>query len=434
LIERWSVSWHELCTRTVVDIERPDLLRRKRRLRWAVGVGATCAAIAGVALLGSVGIAPPSVERERVWIERVQRGEMLRQVRAQGILAPREIRWITAATAASVTRILVRPGAHVRADTVLMELNNPEVRSQLDAARAAVAAAKAGNAAHAMTQESQLLDLEATEAQISAANQLAAAKLEAGEKLKKFGSVAVLTMREYELNAQQESTLLSLQEKRIAKFRETERAQLEADRASLAVLEDASALRQEQVDALNVKASTDGVVQSIAVQEGAQVIAGANLARIATPEALRAELNVSETEAKDIQVGQTVEIDTRVGLVAGRVERVDPAVVHNTVQVDVELLGSSPAGARADLSVDGTIEVDRLPNVLYMPRPVAAREGATLRLFRVDSDGRYARRVTVRLGRTSSINVEVLQGLAPDDRVILSDMTAYDRNDLIRLL
>jgi HlyD family secretion protein len=359
---------------------------------------------------------------------------MLRQVRAQGILAPREIRWITAATAASVTRILVRPGAHVRADTVLMELNNPEVRSQLDAARAAVAAAKAGNAAHAMTQESQLLDLEATEAQISAANQLAAAKLEAGEKLKKFGSVAVLTMREYELNAQQESTLLSLQEKRIAKFRETERAQLEADRASLAVLEDASALRQEQVDALNVKAGTDGIVQSIAVQEGAQVIAGANLARIATPEALRAELNVSETEAKDIQVGQTVEIDTRVGLVAGRVERVDPAVVHNTVQVDVELLGSSPAGARADLSVDGTIEVDRLPNVLYMPRPVAAREGATLRLFRVDSDGRYARRVTVRLGRTSSINVEVLQGLAPDDRVILSDMTAYDRNDLIRLL
>lgn len=416
-----------------MDIERPDLLRRKRRLRWGIGVGAACAAIGAVALLGSVGIAPPSVERERVWIERVQRGEMLRQVRAQGILAPREIRWITAATAANVTRILVRPGAQVSADTLLMELSNPEVRSQLDAARAAVAAAKAGNAAHAMTQESQLLDLEATEAQISAANELAAAKLQAGEKLKQFGSIAELTMREYQLNAEQERTLLSLQQERVAKFRETERAQLAADRASLAQLEDACALRQKQVDALSVTAGTDGIVQSIAVQEGAGVTAGANLARIVRPGALRAELNVSETQAKDVQVGQKVEIDTRVALVAGRVERVDPAVVHNTVQVDVELLGNPPGGARADLSVDGTIEIDRLPNVLYMPRPVAAREGATLRLFRVDGDGRYARRVTVRLGRTSSMNVEILQGLAPGDRVILSDMTAYDRNDVIRL-
>jgi len=358
---------------------------------------------------------------------------MLRQVRAQGILAPREIRWVTAATAANVSRILVRPGARVSADTVLMELSNPELRSQLDAARAAVAAAKAGNAAHAMTEESQLLDLEATEAQISAANELAAAKLQAGEKLKKFGSIAELTMREYELNAQQQRTLLSLQKERVAKFRETQRAQLEADRAGLAQLEDTLTLRQQQVDALGVRAATDGVVQSIPVQEGAQVIAGANLARIARPGALRAELNVSETEANDIQVGQKVEIDTRVGLVAGRVERIDPAVVHNTVEVDVELLGTPPGGARADLSVDGTIEIDRLPNVLYMPRPVAAREGATLRLFRVDANGRYARRVTVRLGRTSSMNVEILQGLSPDDRVVLSDMTAYERNDIIRL-
>ncbi|HUL47964.1 MAG TPA: HlyD family efflux transporter periplasmic adaptor subunit [Steroidobacteraceae bacterium] len=389
--------------------------------------------IGAVALLGSVGMAPPSVERERLWIERVQRGEMLRQVRAQGILAPREIRWVTAATAANVSRILVRPGARVSADTVLMELSNPELRSQLDAARAAVAAAKAGNAAHAMTEESQLLDLEATEAQISAANELAAAKLQAGEKLKKFGSIAELTMREYELNAQQQRTLLSLQKERVAKFRETQRAQLEADRAGLAQLEDTLTLRQQQVDALGVRAATDGVVQSIPVQEGAQVIAGANLARIARPGALRAELNVSETEANDIQVGQKVEIDTRVGLVAGRVERIDPAVVHNTVEVDVELLGTPPGGARADLSVDGTIEIDRLPNVLYMPRPVAAREGATLRLFRVDANGRYARRVTVRLGRTSSMNVEILQGLSPDDRVVLSDMTAYERNDIIRL-
>lgn len=427
------MSWHDLCTGTDVDIERPDLVLRRRRLRWGAGVAVACALIGAGALLASLGKAPPSVERERLWIERVQRGEMLRQVRAQGILAPREIRWVTATTAANLSRILVRPGAQVSAMTLLMELTNPEVRSQLDAARAAVAAAKAENAAHAMTQESALLDLEATEAQISAANELAAAKLQAGQKLKSFGSIAELTMREYELNAEQERTLLSLQKERIAKFRETQRAQIAADRASLAQLEDILTLRQQQVDALSVRAGTDGIVQSIPVQEGAQVTAGANLARIARPGALRAELNVSETEARDIQVGQRVEIDTRVGLVAGRVERVDPAVVHNTVQVDVELLGTPPGGARADLSVDGTIEIDRLPNVLYMPRPVAAREGATLRLFRLDANGRYARRVTVKLGRASSMNVEILQGLAPEDRVILSDMTAYDGNDVIRL-
>jgi HlyD family secretion protein len=378
-------------------------------------------------------MAPPSVERERLWIERVQRGEMLRQVRAQGILAPREIRWVTAATAANVSRILVRPGARISVDTVLMELSNPELRSQLDAARAAVAAGKAQNAAHAMTQESQLLDLEATEAQISAANELAAAKLQAGEKLKKFGSIAELTMREYELNAEQQSTLLNLQKQRVAKFRETQRAQLDADRAAQMQLEDTYALRRQQVDALTVRAGSDGILQSVAVQEGAQVSAGANLARVVRTGALRAELNVSETEARDIQVGQKVEIDTRVGLVAGRVERVDPAVVHNTVQVDVELLGAPPGGARPDLSVDGTIEIDRLPNVLYMPRPVAARDGATLRLFRLDPDGRHARRVAVKLGRTSSTNVEILHGLAPEDRVILSDTTAYDGNDVIRL-
>ena len=402
-------------------------------MRWGIATTAACAVIGAVALLSTLGVATPSVERERLWIERVQRGEMLRQVRAQGILAPREIRWVTALTAANVTRILVRPGAQVSADSLLMELSNPEVRSQLDAARAAVAAAKAGNAAHAMTQESQLLDLEATEAQVSAANELAAAKLQAGEKLKKVGSIAELTMREYEVNAEQERMLLSLQKQRVAKFRETQRAQLEADRASLAQLEDTYALRQKQVDALSVRAGTDGIVQSVAVQEGAQVSAGANLARIARPGALRAELNVSETEAKDIQVGQKVEIDTRVGLAPGQVERVDPAVVHNTVQVDVELLGTPPGGARADLSVDGTIEIDRLPNVLYILRPAAAREGATLRLFRLDADGRYARRVTVRLGRTSSMNVEILGGLAPGDHVILSDTTAYERNDVIRL-
>lgn len=416
-----------------MDIERPDLQRRRRRARWGAGAAILLAAIGAIALLDSWGMAPPAVERERVWIESVKRGEMLREVRAQGILSPREIRWVTAATAASVTQIVVRPGARVTADTTLMELTNPELSSELHAARAAVAATQAENAARAMTAESQLLDLKATEAQLKAANELAAAKLRAGEQLKEWHSISILTMREYELNAEQQRTMLGLQRERIAKFRETQRAQLEADRARMAQLEDTFRLRQQQVEALSVRAGTNGIVQSIAVQEGAQVIAGANLARVAQPGVLRAELNVSEIEAKDVLAGQKVAVDTRVGVVEGRVERVDPAVVHNVVQVDVELLGALPAGARADLSVDGTIEIDRLPGVLYMPRPVAARDNATLRLFRLDPDGREARRVAVKLGRTSSTSVEILKGLAPDDRVILSDMTAYDANDIIRL-
>ncbi len=416
-----------------MDIERPDLLRRGRRARWGAGAAILLAAIAAIALLDSWAMAPPAVERERVWIESVKRGEMLREVRAQGVLSPREIRWVTAATAASVAQIVVRPGARVSADTTLMELTNPELSSDLRAARAAVAAAQAENAARAMTAESQLLDLKATEAQLKAANELAAEKLRAGEQLKEWHSIAVLTMREYELNAEQQRTMLGLQRERIAKFRETQRAQFMADRARMAQLKDTFTLRRQQVEALSVRAGTNGIVQSIAVQEGAQVIAGANLARVAQPGALRAELNVSEIEAKDVLVGQKVAVDTRVGVVDGRVERVDPAVVHNVVQVDVELLGSLPAGARPDLSVDGTIEIDRLPGVLYMPRPVAARDNATLRLFRLEPDGREARRVAVRLGRTSSTSVEILRGLAPGDRVILSDMTAYDANDTIRL-
>jgi HlyD family secretion protein len=416
-----------------MDIERPDLARRRRRVQWGAATAAVLVTVGAVALLGFWGTAPPPVERERVWIDRVQRGEMLRQVRAQGTLAPREIRWVTAATAASVAQIIVRPGAQVSGDTTLMQLTNPELRSELRAAGAAVAVAQAENAARAMTAESQLLDLKATEAQLNAANELAAAKLRAGEQLKEWHAIAVLTMREYELNAEQQRTLLALQRERVAKFRETQRAQLKADRARLGQLEDAFRLKEQQVDALSVRAGIAGVVQSIAVQEGAQVSAGANLARIAQPAALRAELKVSEIEAKDVHPGQAVAVDTRVGVVAGRVERVDPAVVHDAVQVDVELLGALPAGARADLSVDGTIEIDRLPDVLFMPRPVAARDGATLSLFRVEPDGREARRVAVKLGRTSSTNVEILKGLAPGDRVILSDMVAYDGDDVIRL-
>ena len=227
--------------------------------------------------------------------------------------------------------------------------------------------------------------------------------------------------------------MLGLQRQRIAKFHETQQAQALADRARLTQLEDVLALKQKRVSALEVRAGTSGVLQSVAVQEGAQVTAGANLARVATPGALRAELNVSETDAREIQVGQRVTVDLRVASVTGTVERVDPAVVHNTVQVDVALPASLPEVARADLSVDGTIDIGRLANVLYVSRPSATREGGSTRLFRLDADGRHARRLPVTFGRMSATSAEILRGLDAGDRVILSDMSAYDANEIIRI-
>jgi len=321
----------------------------------------------------------------------------------------------------------------VHADTVLMQLASPETVAQLDAARSAVAVARAEDAAHRMTQESQLLDLESSAAQIQTAQKLAQAKIEAGDQLMHLGAIAAMTYKEYQLNAEQQRTLLRLSEERIAKFRETLGAQVNADRARLIQLEDAYALRRRQVDALQVKAGIAGVLQSVSVQEGAQVAAGANLARVARPDTLRAELHVPQTEAKDVLVGQAVAVDTRNGVVAGRVERIDPAVVHDSVQVDVELTAPLPPGARPDLRVDGVIEIERLADVLYLPRPAAAQADKETPMFRLAADGRTASRVPVRWGRASVTTIEVRQGLAEGDRVVLSDTSLWDRHDQIRL-
>jgi HlyD family secretion protein len=416
-----------------MDIERPDLRLRNIRRRWLLGGLAgvlTVAAFAGVGLLGP---ALPLVDRNSVWIDTVKRGEMLREVRGQGVLSPKEIRWITAQTAASVERIRVRPGAVVAADTVLMELGSPEVTEELESAGAALAAARADAAAKRMSLENQLLDEKSRVAQIRSAYAMARAKVDATEGLAKQGIIAALTFREYQLDAEQQQTLLGLAADRVAKFRQTLAAQIAADEARVKQLETAYALRARLEDALHVKAGTTGVLQSVPVQEGEEVAAGANLARIARAGELRAELEVAETQAKDVDVGQRVSIDTRTALVPGRVERIDPAVQRGSVQVDVELLGPLPPGARPDLSVDGTIEIERVPNAVYVARPSIARPDSRLRLFRLSADGKSAERVPVRFGRASVALIEVIGGLAPGDRVLLSDTSAWDRYDRIRL-
>ena len=416
-----------------MDIERKDLKRRNTRRRWLIGIAAGALALAAVAGVGLLGPALPLVDRNSVWIDTVKRGQMLREVRGQGVLSPKEIRWITAQTAAAVERIGIKPGAVVAADTVLMELGSPAATEELESARAALAAARADAAAKRMGLENQLLDEKSRVAQIRSAYALARAKVDATEGLANQGIIPALTFREYQLDAEQQQTLLGLAADRVAKSGQTLVAQIAADEARIRQLETAYASRARLAEALHVKAGTTGVLQSVAVQEGQEVAAGANLARIARPGELRAELEVAETQAKDVGVGQRVTIDTRTALVAGRVERIDPAVQRGSVQVDVELLGPLPPGSRPDLSVDGTIEIECVPNAVYVARPAIARPDSQLRLFRLSADGKSAERVPVRFGRASVALIEVLEGLAPGDRVLLSDTSVWDKYDRIRL-
>jgi len=416
-----------------MDIERKDLKRHNTRRGWLIGIAAGALALAAVAGVGLLGPALPLVDRNSVWIDTVKRGQMLREVRGQGVLSPKEIRWITAQTAATVERIGIKPGAVVAADTVLMELGSPAATEELESAGAALAAARADAAAKRMGLENQLLDEKSRVAQIRSAYALARAKVDATEGLANQGIIPALTFREYQLDAEQQQALLGLAADRVAKSGQTLVAQIAADEARIRQLETAYASRARLAEALHVKAGTTGVLQSVAVQEGQEVAAGANLARIARPGELRAELEVAETQAKDVGVGQRVTIDMRTALLAGRVERIDPAVQRGSVQVDVELLGPLPPGSRPDLSVDGTIEIERVPNAVYVARPAIARPDSQLRLFRLSADGKSAERVPVRFGRASVALIEVLEGLAPGDRVLLSDTSVWDKYDRIRL-
>ena len=416
-----------------MDIRRDDLKVKKRRKQWLTG------AALGVLLLGSAFAvsrlkpAAPQVERASVWLDTVKRGEMLREVRGPGTLVPKEIRWITAETNAHVERIVVKPGAQVQADTVLLELSNPEVQEQLASALAAVNAARADNAAKKMTLENQVLDQKANFAGFESDYESSRLEAEAKKTLVQAGVIPTIQYRQIELTAQQRKVRLDIERERMAKFQETVRAQIDADRARLGQLETTLALRQRQVNALQLKAGIAGVLQQVPVQEGQQVTSGTNLARVARPDVLRAELRVAETQAKDVVIGQQVKVDTRNGIVAGSVERIDPAVQNGTVQVDVDLTGTLPPGARPDLSVEGTIEIERLANVVFVGRPAFGQPNSEVRLFRLNGGDGTAERVPVRLGRSSVNLIEITQGLQPGDQVVLSDTTAWDAYDRIRL-
>ena len=413
-----------------MDIPRPENKRRKRIRQLVIG-GATAVVLVAITVgLAQLEPAAPSVERDTLWIQPVRQGEMLRQVRGPGTLVPREIRWIAAQSAGRVERLVVRPGVVVEPDTVLVEMSNPDLMRQAEEARYELEAAKGELTELELNLKSQQLDQRAALAAARAAYE--GARLQA-EAERASTVVAELVVRRSELRAEELKTSLDVQQERLDQFGVSMSAQIAVRRARLA--QDESALERvlEQVEALQVRAGLAGVLQQVEVEEGEQVLVGANVARVARPDDLQAELRVSETQARDVQVGQKVDVDTRNGVVEGRVIRIDPAVQEGTVQVDVELTGQLPRGARPDQSVDGTIEIERIANAVHTGRATNSQANSTISLFKVVDEGRYAVRVPVQIGRTSVNSVEILQGLVPGDEVILSDTSAFEDNERIRL-
>jgi HlyD family secretion protein len=413
-----------------MDIPRPENKKRKRIRQIAIGSGTAVALAAVTIALSQLEPAAPSVDGDTLYTGSVDRGEILIQVRGPGTLVPRELLWIAAQSAGRVERVIVRPGAVVEPDTVLAVLSNPDLMRQAEEARYGLEAAKAEFAEFELTLRSRQLDQEAAVAQARA--QYEAQRLQA-EAERSAGVVAELTVRRSELTAESLKASYDVEVERLNQLGATVEAQIAAQRARLAQTQNAYERMQDQVEALQVRAGLAGEVQEVMIEGGQQVQPGANIARVARPDDLIAELRVPETQARNVVVGQLVAVDTRNGIAEGKVSRVDPAVREGTVQVDVDITGKLPMGARPDQSVDGTIEIERLPDVIYTGRPAYGQPNSTITLFKLVDAGAYAVRVPVKLGKTSVNQVEILEGLTPGDQVILSDTSAWDDVDRIRL-
>jgi HlyD family secretion protein len=417
-----------------MDIARPpeERARRKRRrvIYWSAGAVAILLVTLGLSRLES---AAPRVERATVWTDVVKRGNMLRQVRGLGTLVPEEIRWIPAVTDGRVEQIVIYPGTEVTADSVILELSNPEAEMSAQEAEAELRAAEAQLTELRVRLDRELLDQQATAARVEAESRQAQLQLEADEALAEQGLLASLNLSLSRVNAEDLAKRTDLEQKRLAMAGASNEAQLEMQRAQVEKIRGLARLRRSQVEALHVRAGIDGVLQQVPVEVGQQVTPGTNLARVARPDRLKAELRIPETQAKDVQIGQAVTVDTRNGEIEGRVKRVDPAVQNGTVTVDVELLGDLPKGARPDLSVDGIVELERLENVLYVGRPAQGQGESEVGLFRLVKGSDEAIRTKVSLGRASVSTIEVLDGLEEGDEVILSDTSAWDSFDRIRL-
>jgi HlyD family secretion protein len=418
-----------------MDIARPDQTKARRRNRIIGGITAAVL-LAGVTFaLAKLKPAAPSVDRNLVWIETVKRGPMVRQVRGLGVLVPEEIRWVTARTQGRVDRILLRPGAAVEPDSVILVLSNPLVEQAAASAESELKAAEAELVSLSVQLKSALLVSEAASASARAAYEQTKLRAAVNEDLFKEGLVSSLDMRLSKVIAQNAATAHEIEQKRYAFAQDSIVPQLAVKEASVDRFRATAKLRREELEALSVRAGMKGVLQllPLGIDVGAQVAPGANLARVADPTQLKAEIRVAETQARDILIGQVAQIDTRNGVVDGKVVRVDPSVQNGTVTVDITLTGEMPRGARPDLSIDGTIELERLDDIIFVGRPTFGQERSKVGMFKLDTEGVYASRVQVQLGRSSVNTIEVVEGLQPGDRVILSDSSQWDANERIKL-
>ena len=418
-----------------MDIARPAIIARQRRTR-RITYGAAAAVTVLLITLGLSRLKPaaPSVDRGTLVIDTVKRGGMLRQVRGLGTLVPEELRWIPAATEGRVERIVVQPGSTVSPDTIILELSNPELEMQALDAESQLRAAEAQYAELKVRLESQHLDQEAAAASVQADYAQARMRADTDQQLADQGLVADLNRKLSRVSADQLENRNRIEQRRLAIAGDSIKAQLAGQQAQVEQKRVLARLRRNQVKAQAVRAGIGGMLQQVPVEVGQRVAPGTILAKVAEQNRLKAVIKVAETQAKDIQIGQPATIDTRNGMVDGRVSRVDPAAQNGTVTVDVALTSELPKGARPDLSVDGTVELERLENILYVGRPAQGGQGpGPVGLFKLEEGGSTATRVTVRLGRASVSTVEVVAGLREGDQVILSDTSAYDAVDRIRL-
>jgi HlyD family secretion protein len=418
-----------------MDVPRKDARRKKLIKRILVGLVLLAAIPAITVALSRLKPAAPGVEMSTLWPDTVKRGPMLREVRGLGTLVPEDTLLIPATTDGRVQRILVYPGTPVKADTVVMILTSPELETATLDAEFALKAAEADYANLKVTLAKTKIDMQATAAQVGADFNTAKLKADRDAALSKEGLYADVDAKISAVTAEQLGGRFQLEQKRMSINGDAEEAQLAAQNVKVEQLRAQLALKKSQLAQLKVTAGFDGMLQQLPtpVEVGQKVVAGTPLGKVAQPSKLKAELKIAETQVKDIVIGQPATIDTRNGLIEGRVSRIDPSILNGTVTVDVALKGPLPAAARPDLSVDGTIQLEKLDNVVYVGRPVFGQQDATVQLFKVEPEGKYANKVKVGFGRSSVNTIEVKDGLQVGDKVILSDMSAYDSYDRIRL-
>jgi multidrug resistance efflux pump len=413
-----------------VDIPKKPKTRRKPWLLAGLGVLVLIGVTVGLSRLRA---AAPTVERGSVWLDTVKRGPMIRQVKGAGTLVPEHIRWLTADTAGRVERIHVRPGTPVEPGTLLLELSNPDVQLQALEAERQLASAEAELISLRTNLETQRISQAATIATLETEAANAENQAQATVALMDRSFVPKLELQQVKGKAGEMATRLGLERQRLSVLQSSTREQLAAQQGQIERLKAVARFRRNQVDSMQVKAGEGGVLSELPLELGQWVTPGTVLAKVVKPEKLKAELRIAETQARDIQVGQRAEVDTRNGIVEGTVARIAPAASQGTVRVEVMLTGELPKGARPDLTVEGTVELERLGEVLSMGRPAGAQPHATVSIFKLVPGSDEAVRVPVRLGRGSVNSIEVVEGLAEGEQVVLSDMTAWDAVERVRL-